>query len=92
MMAAIGKYFPKETRVSRPSGGYFLWLELPERVDSLQLFRLALAQGISIAPGPIFSASGGFRHCVRLNYGAPMNKAQLGAMETLGRLIHSFLQ
>jgi len=92
MMAAIGKYFPKETRVSRPSGGYFLWLELPERVDSLQLFRLALAQGISIAPGPIFSASGGFRHCVRLNYGAPMDKAQLGAMETLGRLIHSFLQ
>jgi DNA-binding transcriptional MocR family regulator len=91
MMAAIGKYFPKETRVSRPSGGYFLWLELPEQVDSLQLFRLALAQGISIAPGPIFSASGGFRHCVRLNYGAPMDKPQLGAMQTLGRLIHSLL-
>jgi DNA-binding transcriptional MocR family regulator len=89
MMAAIARYFPEETRVSRPDGGYFLWLELPDRVDSLQLFKLALAQGISIAPGPIFSASGRFGNCIRLNYGTPMGKVQLGAMQTLGNLVHT---
>ena len=89
MMAAIARYFPEETRVSRPDGGYFLWLELPARVDSLQLFKLALAQGISIAPGPIFSASGRFGNCIRLNYGTPMGKVQLAAMQTLGNLVHT---
>ena len=51
MLAAVARYFPEQTRVSRPSGGYFLWLELPEAVDSLRLFQLALAQGISLARG-----------------------------------------
>lgn len=41
MLAAVARYFPEQTRVSRPSGGYFLWLELPEAVDSLRLFQLA---------------------------------------------------
>ncbi|EPM97212.1 transcriptional regulator GntR, partial [Pseudomonas syringae pv. actinidiae ICMP 18804] len=57
MLAAAARYFPSGTRVTKPVGGYFLWFEFPEQVDSLQLFQLALAQGISLAPGPIFSAS-----------------------------------
>jgi DNA-binding transcriptional MocR family regulator len=87
MLAAIGRYFPAQTRVSRPSGGYFLWLQLPDYVDSLQLFQLAMAQGISLAPGPIFSPTRRFRHCVRLNYGKPWDKASEAAMATLGKLI-----
>jgi DNA-binding transcriptional MocR family regulator len=87
MLAAIGRYFPAQTRVSRPDGGYFLWLELPEEVDSLRLFQLALAQGISIAPGPIFSPTRRFTNCVRLNYGKPWDTECEQAMATLGNLI-----
>ncbi len=57
MLAAIARYFPAQTRVSQPAGGYFLWLELPEQTDSLKdaAFQMALAQGTAgIAPGPIF--------------------------------------
>jgi DNA-binding transcriptional MocR family regulator len=89
MLAAVARHFPEATRVTRPSGGYFLWLELPERVDALKLFQLAHAQGISIAPGPIFSATRGFRHCLRLNYGHPWTPRSEKAMETLGRIIQS---
>jgi hypothetical protein len=63
MLASAARHFPASTRVTRPSGGYFLWFEFPEQVDSLQLFRLALAQGISLAPGPIFSATRRFGNC-----------------------------
>jgi len=91
MLAAIGRYFPAQTRVSQPVGGYFLWLELPESVDSLQVFKVALAQGISIAPGPIFSPTQRFANCIRLNYGSPWNDAAEKAMETLGRIIRSML-
>jgi DNA-binding transcriptional MocR family regulator len=90
MLAAIARYFPAQTRVSQPAGGYFLWLELPEQMDSLKLFQMALAQGISIAPGPIFSPTQRFRNCIRLNYGSPWDEAAEKAMETLGRIIRSF--
>ncbi|MGE8295351.1 MAG: GntR family transcriptional regulator MpaR [Pseudomonas sp.] len=91
MLASAARHFPASTRVTRPSGGYFLWFEFPERLDSLQLLRLALAQGISLAPGPIFSASQSFRHCARLNYGHPWNPRSEQAMEVLGRLVAGLL-
>ena len=89
MLAAIDRHFPAQTRVSQPAGGYFLWLELPEQVDSLKLFQVALAQGISIAPGPIFSPTRRFGNCIRLNYGSPWTDSAEGAMRTLGRIVHS---
>ena len=90
MLASAARHFPAGTRVTQPTGGYFLWFEFPERVDSLRLFHLALAQGISLAPGPIFSASQGFGHCARLNHGHPWSADHERAMEVLGRILHSF--
>ena len=90
MLASAARHFPASTRVTRPSGGYFLWFEFPEQVDSLQLFRLALAQGISLAPGPIFSATRRFGNCARLNYGHPWSAQSEQAMAVLGRIIDSF--
>jgi len=89
MLAAIARYFPEQSRVSQPGGGYFLWVELPAAVDSLELFHLALAQGISLAPGPIFSPTRRFRQCIRLNYGRPWDSDSEAAMATLGSLISS---
>ena len=90
MLAAIARHFPAQTRASQPSGGYFLWLELPEQMDALKLFHMALAQGISIAPGPIFSPTRRFGNCIRLNYGSPWGDGAEQAMETLGRIVRSF--
>ncbi|MEO7775035.1 MAG: PLP-dependent aminotransferase family protein [Steroidobacteraceae bacterium] len=58
-------------RVSRPDGGYFLWLEFARETDSLALHAALLQKGISIAPGPIFSPRREFRNCVRINCGHP---------------------
>jgi DNA-binding transcriptional MocR family regulator len=83
---AVGQYFPPGTRATRPSGGYFLWIELPQGVDALKIHRRALSEGISIAPGPIFSATHGFQNCLRLNYGHAWDSRTEWALETLGRL------
>lgn len=64
---AVGRYFPSETRVTRPVGGLVLWVELPPSVDSVRLYELARRDGISIAPGSIFSLTGKFRSAVRIN-------------------------
>jgi DNA-binding transcriptional MocR family regulator len=91
MLGAIARYFPAQTRVSQPSGGYFLWVELPEQIDSLKVFQAALAQGISIAPGPMFSPTRRFQPFIRLNYGSPWGETAERAMETLGTIIRSMM-
>ena len=83
---AVARYFPEGTRATRPSGGYFLWVELPAGCDALALHRQALAQGISLAPGPIFSASRAFTHCIRLNYGHDWTERTEDALARLGAL------
>ena len=87
LVDAIERHFPAGTRLTRPAGGYFLWLELPAGVDALLLHRQALARGISIAPGPIFSAKREFNHHLRLNFGHPADSRQEAAVATLGQLI-----
>ncbi|MET0964558.1 MAG: PLP-dependent aminotransferase family protein [Noviherbaspirillum sp.] len=87
MLQAVAKYFPAGTRASRPDGGYFIWVELPDNSSSLDLHRQALSLGISVAPGPMFSAHRDFRNCLRLNYGHPWDARAEAAMATLGRLI-----
>jgi len=83
---AIAEHFPAGTRVSRPSGGYFLWVELPPGCDSFVLWRHAMAAGISLAPGPMFSASGAFRNFVRINAGHDCDARTIAALRTVGRL------
>ncbi len=86
LVAAVEAHFPEGTRLARPEGGYFLWLELPRQVDALALHSAALAQGISVAPGPIFSAKREFGHCIRLNFGHPADARLLDAVAVVGRL------
>ena len=70
MLGWVSRYFPAGTRASRPQGSFMLWLELPEGFDSLRLNRALLEQGVQIAVGSIFSASGKYRNCLRMNYAA----------------------
>jgi DNA-binding transcriptional MocR family regulator len=84
---AICKYFPEETKVTRPTGGHVLWLELPAQVKAVELFELALGEKISIAPGPVFSARQRFDNFIRLNCANPWTPALENALLRLGRLV-----
>jgi DNA-binding transcriptional MocR family regulator len=86
MSNAIGRYFPAGTKVTRPQGGYVLWVELPRSVDSLDLHRRALEQKISIAPGPIFSAQQKYKNFIRLSCGLPWSEKVDKAVQTLADL------
>lgn len=83
---AVERHFPAGTRLARPQGGYFLWLELPPQVNALTLHQQALARGISTAPGPIFSPQKAFSHYLRLNFGHPDFPGLEAAIATLGQL------
>ncbi|HSI83176.1 MAG: PLP-dependent aminotransferase family protein [Candidatus Methylacidiphilales bacterium] len=86
MCEAIGALFPAGTRVTRPEGGFVLWVELPKAVDSLQLQDDAMRHRISIAPGPLFSSQQKYSNFVRLSCGHPWSARFEQGIETLGRL------
>ncbi|MEM7065530.1 MAG: PLP-dependent aminotransferase family protein [Cyanobacteria bacterium P01_B01_bin.77] len=86
MFQAILNYFPAETRVTQPVGGHILWVEITGGFDALELFEEAIQHHISIAPGPMFSASNGYQNCFRLNTGLPWSDDIEQAMKTLGEL------
>ena len=90
MIEAIVRYFPEGTKATRPSGGYFLWLELPGHVNALHIHSQALSLGISVAPGPMFSAKRSFTNCLRVNFGHPMNARMESALSTLGKLVTAY--
>ncbi|HEX2971060.1 MAG TPA: PLP-dependent aminotransferase family protein, partial [Tepidisphaeraceae bacterium] len=64
---AVSRYFPAGTRATRPTGGFMLWVEMPEQVDAFKLYQKALRRGIGLATGAIFTNSDQYRNCIRLN-------------------------
>ncbi|NJR66871.1 MAG: PLP-dependent aminotransferase family protein [Leptolyngbyaceae cyanobacterium CRU_2_3] len=86
MTQAICEHFPPETRVTRPNGGHVLWVELPHPFDSLLFYRQAFEQKVSVAPGVMFSPSGSYGNCFRLNCGLLWSERIEQAMKQLGHL------
>lgn len=82
----LASHFPEGTRVTRPQGGGFLWVALPEGTDSIALFRKAKSRGILISPGPIFTTRDQFRHFIRLSCCGVWRDVMAQALETLGQL------
>ncbi len=89
---AIGQHFPAGTRVTQPAGGFVIWVELPEGAEAMALFHQALAKGISIAPGPIFSASQKYANFIRINCAQPWDERLEAAIIQLGRLAQDGLE
>jgi DNA-binding transcriptional MocR family regulator len=86
MTRAIEASFPSDTKVSRPAGGFVLWLELPRHFDSRMLFDEALEHGICFAPGDVFSASRRFRNCLRLSAAYEWDSRMENGVRELGKL------
>lgn len=87
----IARYFPAGTRVTDPQGGFIIWVELPHSIDSLELYRVCLAENIVIAPGKMFSATNHFGHCIRLGLGGRWDDAHRHALQRVGELANSMV-
>jgi DNA-binding transcriptional MocR family regulator len=87
---AVVRYFPSDISLTRPAGGLVLWVRLPEQVDSLELYKVAHANGITLAPGHVFSPTLQFPNFIRLN-AAEFNYQTERAVERLGGMIRAQL-
>jgi DNA-binding transcriptional MocR family regulator len=89
-LESLRRHFPPGFRVTRPAGGYFLWIECAPSVNSLEVHRRALSVGISLAPGPIFSARQQFGNFIRINYGHPWTAAMDQAVQRIGEILRRY--
>ena len=83
---AIARYFPPGTRISRPAGGHLLWVELPPKTNSMKLYEAALAEHITILPGPVFCCANRYRNYIRINCGHTWSEKYERALLRLGQL------
>ena len=83
---AIMEFFPDDTRVSRPQGGFVLWIELNKNIDTFRLHQEAIKHSISIAPGHIFSLQPIYTSCLRISFGQPWNSEIERGLKILGKI------
>ena len=87
MADAIAAHFPSGTRLSVPDGSMLLWVEMPGKRSSQAVFEAALAEGIRVAPGTLFSNSQRFDHFLRISCGTPFTPEMARGLERLGAIV-----
>ncbi|MEX1297890.1 MAG: PLP-dependent aminotransferase family protein [Desulfotignum sp.] len=90
LQRAVIRYFPRDIRVTDPTGGFLLWIELPRVIDALALYKRALEKEIAITPGHLFSTGERYRHFIRLNAASWTDDA-VPAVRRLGQVIAEML-
>ncbi|ATE70442.1 PLP-dependent aminotransferase family protein [Lysobacter capsici] len=88
---AVLDHWPEGSCVSEPAGGMTLWVELPPEIDGQALFEAALAKGVGILPGHLFSNRGDYTHHVRLGCGHVWDKTTESALRTVGEVAKRLL-
>lgn len=83
----IAAHFPRGTRLSMPTGGMLLWLEMPDGRSGLDVFEAALQQGIRVAPGAMFSNGTRYNHFLRISCGQRHTPEIARALVTLARIV-----
>lgn len=88
MLAALGRHMPAGVTWTRPEGGMFVWVTLPEGMDGAALLERSLARDkVAFVPGAAFYPDGSGRNTIRLNFSSPTEAMIEEGLSRLGRLI-----
>jgi 2-aminoadipate transaminase len=100
MLASMERLFPSAAHWTTPSGGMFIWVELPVHINTTELLRIAVEdEQVAFIPGSAFSASSGSSisgnneqpdNCLRLNFSNSKPDDIEQGMAGLGRILHRF--
>jgi 2-aminoadipate transaminase len=87
MLAALEKYMPREVTWSKPTGGMFIWLTLPERIDAREIFMTAIEHSVAYVIGQPFHCDASGINTLRLNYSFPqMDQIETGIERLAGAI------
>lgn len=87
MLSCIEEFFPKNLCYSKPEGGLFIWVEIPDSVDSRELFSECLKNNVAFVPGSPFFPNGTKRNTFRLNYSNMSKDKIIEGMKRIGEVL-----
>jgi len=87
MLQAFEDFMPEGTTWTRPQGGLFLWLRLPEGCNTTQMFPIAVEEKVAYVPGEPFYPNGGPSNTMRLNFSACNPETIRTGVERLARMV-----
>ncbi len=87
LMALIQTHLPMAKRCSQPQGGLVLWLELPEHIDTIDLYNVARKEGIVLTPGRLFTAQARYQNFLRISYAHPWTEVRRAALARVGEWV-----
>ena len=91
MMNCMEKYLPEGTTFTKPQGGMFLWVTLPEGIKAIEVFRAALKKGVAICPGDPFYEYERDVRTMRINYSNSTDEAIEKGIRILGETIKELM-
>lgn len=89
MLSALEENFPAGSTWTRPEGGMFLWVELPEPMDTDRLQKRALERKVAFVPGRLFFPDGSGKNTMRLSYSHPTDEKIRAGIARLGEIIRN---
>ncbi len=89
MVSMIKKYFPSDVRYTKPEGGMFLWVTLPDGMSSMELFKVAVDENVAFVPGEAFYSDNPELNTLRLNFSNSNEKKIEEGIKRLGSAIKS---
>ncbi len=92
MLAAMEKYFPPGVKWTRPEGGMFLWVELPEGLNAVEIFNEAVENNVAYVPGAYFYPNGGGENTMRLNFSNAAPEMIQEGIKRLGAVFSAHLK
>ncbi|KML41815.1 PLP-dependent aminotransferase family protein [Cytobacillus firmus] len=92
MLCCIEEFFPKNLSYSKPEGGLFIWVELPEGIDSAHIFTECLKNNVACVPGVPFFPNGTQTNTLRLNYSNMSKEKIIEGMKRMGEVLHREIQ
>ena len=93
MLAALDKYMPKNTTWTRPEGGMFVWVTLPEGIDGAELLAKSIAtEKVAFVPGKAFYADGSNANTLRMSFSCADEAMIDEGIKRLGRLISNAIR
>lgn len=92
MVKMIGRYFPESVTITKPEGGMFLWVTMPENCSSMELLDMAIKDQVAFVPGRPFYVDGSGENTLRLNFSNSDEARIEEGIKRLGKSIQSFLK
>ncbi|MBQ6198950.1 MAG: PLP-dependent aminotransferase family protein [Bacteroidales bacterium] len=91
MVGLLEKYMPEGVSWTYPEGGLFLWLTLPESVDTVAMYDEALSKGVAYVAGSFFYTDGSHRNTMRLNFSFVEEAKMEPGIKTLASVVRNRL-